>query len=144
MLSETSGISHSLTQRHVPEERRSQLQRCASLKSHMFCLRSPLIVTFCEIKKSVFIRPRSALRVAVDYRNKMPLFSHTPPEPAGLCIGGDTLCLVRQTPNLYSLWCRISGWNWFALKGYRSRRWIWWPAAHVPCYINEVIGVSVD
>jgi hypothetical protein len=51
MLSETSCTGHSMTQRHVPEERRSQLQRCASLKSGTFCRSNLLIGAFCKIKE---------------------------------------------------------------------------------------------
>lgn len=131
MLSETSGTSHSSAHRHVPEERKSQLHRCASLKSRTFCGSNPLIGTFCKIKGCPhWVRVvRFVLWWIVAI--KCHCF-HTQPEPAGLC-SGDTMCLVRQKPNLYSLWSWISGLKWFALKFNWSRSSILWAEAHVPC-----------
>jgi hypothetical protein len=95
MLYETSDASHSLTQRHVPDERTSQLNRFASLKIRFFCSSNPLIGTFCKIKEYLHF----ARVVLYMFRSIMAITCHCfhiQPEPAGLC-NGDTLSCEAET-----------------------------------------------
>lgn len=95
MLSETSDASHSLTQRRVPEERTSQLNRCASLKIRTFCSSNPPIGMFCEITEYHHFA-RVVLYVFWSIIAIACHCFHTQPEPAGLC-SGDTLSCEAET-----------------------------------------------
>jgi hypothetical protein len=65
---ETSGTTHWVTRRHIPEEWRYELRHCVNIKTHA------LIGTFCNIKDCLYVAHIVYLCVLIGSDNRMPLF----------------------------------------------------------------------